>query len=119
MALSKTVLRLALDIARSLERGYNEYLEECESYRKDGYRPHYCEHGTNTWTDYDNICGGCEDGRTMGDALQRYEYALDAAKRRDEKVREIALGASALKRLVPDLDLEPVYKEVTRLLTVE
>lgn len=33
--------------------------------RANGHRPHYCIHGTNQWTDYDNICGGCEDGVTL------------------------------------------------------
>src|SRR4051794_13605472 len=26
-----------------------------------GYRYPACEHGMSLWTDYDNICGGCED----------------------------------------------------------
>jgi hypothetical protein len=29
-----------------------------------GYRFPHCIHGTSLWTDYDNICGGCEDGST-------------------------------------------------------
>ena len=37
--------------------------------------PHYCIHGTNRWTDYDNICGPCEDGYTDR------ELALDWAHR--------------------------------------
>lgn len=35
------------------------------SYREQGFRSHYCIHGTNQWTDYDNICGGCEDGLSL------------------------------------------------------
>lgn len=27
-----------------------------------GYTFPQCKHGSNLWTDYDNICGGCEDG---------------------------------------------------------
>lgn len=42
-----------------------EWEEECAEYARQGYRPHYCIHGTNQWTDYDNICGGCEDGVTL------------------------------------------------------
>jgi hypothetical protein len=38
-----------------------DYALECEADRRNGHRPHYCIHGTNQWTDYDNICGGCED----------------------------------------------------------
>lgn len=119
MATSKAVLSLAIRIARALERDYLDYLEACESYRRDGYRPHYCEHGTNLWTDYDNICGPCEDGLSMGDGLTRREYALDSAKRRDEKCRAIVKAASDLRDLGVDVDMTPVWKEVTRLLTVE
>lgn len=32
---------------------------------EQGFRPHYCIHGTNQWVDYDNICYGCEDGQTL------------------------------------------------------
>lgn len=114
---TRSVLRLAAAIARDLEAGYRDYLEACESYRRDGYRPAHCEHGTSLWTEWDNICGPCEDGLTMSDGLFRRQHALDQAKRRDAKVREIAESAAALKRLVPDLDLEPVWAEVTRLMT--
>lgn len=119
MTVSKSVLKMAAAIARSLEQGYADYLEECESYRRDGYRPAYCEHGTSLWTDYDNICGPCEDGRTMSDGVQRREYALDSAKRRDAKCREIVKAAQTLTDLGVDFDYTPVWKEVTRLLTVE
>lgn len=38
-----------------------------------GYRFPECIHGKSYWTDYDNICGGCEDGSTL------YEQALGTA----------------------------------------
>lgn len=38
------------------------YLLSVEQDRKDGHRPSHCFHGTNLWTDYDPICGYCEDG---------------------------------------------------------
>lgn len=41
----------------------NEYLRDVEDAAKEGYRPHHCFHGTNLWTDYDNICGPCEDSQ--------------------------------------------------------
>lgn len=119
MTTSKAVLSLAAKISRSLERDYAEYVEACESYRADGYRAHYCEHGTNQWTDYDNICGGCEDGMTMSDGVQRREYALDSAKRRDEKCKAVVKAACDLRDLGIDFDMSPVWAEVTRLLTVE
>lgn len=39
----------------------------------NGYTFPACIHGMSRWTDYDNICGGCEDGRTV------YELALACA----------------------------------------
>jgi hypothetical protein len=41
-----------------------------------GYRYPACPHGTSLWTDYDNICGGCEDPH------DNYEIA-----------KQVALGA--------------------------
>ena len=58
--------RVAKRIFEGMQRGYDEYLADCEDDRRQGYRSHYCEHGTNQWTDYDNICGMCEDGYHMG-----------------------------------------------------
>lgn len=118
MALSKAVLSLAVKISDALYRDYLDYLAACDSYRADGFRPHYCEHGTNQWTDYDNICGGCEDGVSMGDGVFRRQHAIDQAKRRDAKAREIILAARTLSDLGIDLDYTPVWKEVTRLITV-
>lgn len=46
------------DIQRTIQ-DWNDMADECQ---RQGYRPQYCIHGTNTWTDYDNICPGCEDG---------------------------------------------------------
>lgn len=118
MALSKAVLKLAAAIARDMERDYNDYLESCESYRRDGYRPRTCEHGTSLWTDYDNICGPCEDGISMGDGMTRREFALDAAKRRDQRCRDIVKAASDLRQLVPGWEIpSEVWAEVTRQLT--
>ena len=54
--------------------GYAGYLasyrEDCDQDRAEGHRQHYCIHGTNQWTDYDNICGGCEDGLTVWDMAE-------------------------------------------------
>lgn len=49
------------------------------NYGGKGYTFPYCEHGTSRWTDYDNICGGCEDGYSI------YQLALWSAQ---EKVAE-------------------------------
>lgn len=49
-------------IVKSLLRQQSEYRKAQEEAAKEGFRPQYCIHGTNQWTDYDNICPGCEDG---------------------------------------------------------
>lgn len=118
MALSKTTLRLARDIARSLEQGYAEYVAECEADRAAGYRAHYCEHGMNLHVDYDPICGPCEDGRTMRDGVQRREFALDSAKRRMEQVTKITHMCSDLRTLGVKVDTQPFIDRITELLTV-
>jgi hypothetical protein len=68
---------------------YLEYLtrweEDCAYDRSNGFRPHYCVHGTSQWVDYDNICQGCEDSLTVWDMAEasawerhtRYLHVLD------------------------------------------
>lgn len=60
--MDKQTAKLAVILLNSYRNRFAEYEEECNEYAKQGYRPHYCIHGTDQWTDYDNICGGCEDG---------------------------------------------------------
>lgn len=43
------------------------------NYGGQGYTFPYCIHGTSRWTDYDNICGGCEDPENI------YRMALNQA----------------------------------------
>lgn len=116
--MSRYVIRLASKINKSLAAGYQDYLDSCEQDRREGHTPHYCEHGKSRWTDYDNICGPCEDGLTMGDPMQRMEYALDSAKRRYEKVGKITEANALMRDLVPNFVApNEVYDEITRLLT--
>jgi hypothetical protein len=42
-----------------------------------GYTFPHCIHGASRWTDYDNICGGCEDGYLTSGSVAR--FALDDA----------------------------------------
>lgn len=59
--------------------GYlTRYEEDCAQDRANGHRPHYCIHGTNQWTDYDNICPGCEDSVTVWDMAERTAWARHA-----------------------------------------
>jgi hypothetical protein len=53
-----------------------------------GYRYPVCIHGTDLTTDYDNICGGCEEGATVAQQAQgiareqwrRYEWVMSAPR---------------------------------------
>jgi hypothetical protein len=113
----KTIVQsLALGLAARYERDYAEYVEACEQDRREGFRPHYCEHGTNCWTDYDNICGPCEDGITMRDGVQRRERALAEAKRRDVQAKKIIQAAYTLSGEGVELDFAPVWAKVGTLL---
>lgn len=79
--LAKSVLKLALVIFKQYETQWDQYEAECESYAKDGYRPHRCFHGVNLWTDYDPMCGPCEDGYGYFDRLEYRKLALGEAIR--------------------------------------
>lgn len=68
------------DIQRTI-KNWNDMADECQ---RQGYRPQYCIHGTNTWTDYDNICGGCEDGIYPQDMTY-----MDVLKATLEEYREV------------------------------
>jgi hypothetical protein len=69
------------------------YFEDCAADRANGHRPHYCFHGTSLWTDYDNICGGCEDGDSAysspGEA-GLYAEAIYKARRYQELTDDLA-----------------------------
>lgn len=56
------ILPMALHIFKDFEARWAKFEEEKEAYYREGFRPQYCFHGTSNWTDYDNICGPCEDG---------------------------------------------------------
>lgn len=69
---------LTLHIARILYREHKEsYAEETAYHAANGHRNSHCVHGTYQWTDYDNICGGCEEGQTMLNmAVHRAAYIV-------------------------------------------
>ena len=56
-----------------------------------------CIHGTSLWTDYDNICWGCEAGytyfdadREMAEGYRHVHYAMSQVAVRREQAREMA-----------------------------
>lgn len=66
-----------LNLARKFSREWAEQREQDErGWAERGYRAHYCIHGTNQWTDYDNICGGCEDGVTLRQMACEHAWSI-------------------------------------------
>lgn len=86
------------------ERPYN--------YGGKGYTFPYCIHGSSRWTDYDNICGGCE-----GDYGTIYERAIWSAKEKVATVNERidwlvtapdSLRRTEMHRKLIDWAMEPI-----------
>lgn len=112
---NRYLIKLALILSRKYETQYAEHLEECEMDRKRGHRPHYCEHGTNLHVDYDPMCGGCEEGYSMSDGLQRRTQALYEARQRMDRATRIGILAIQLQQEMPGLDMDPIVAEIQRL----
>lgn len=85
------------------------YESDCASYSAQGYRAHYCIHGTDLWTDYDNICGGCEAGVTMLNMAVHSAYGLVMEGR-----RRIELVCSLMGMMQSDLDALGITRDDKR-----
>jgi hypothetical protein len=120
MTMNGTTLKMAMELDARYACGYAEWLDACEGDYKNGYRPSQCEHGTNNWTDYDNICGLCEEGITMGDPLIRMRAALDEAKSRWTSTQEIVKAWNRFRDLgLGDaVDVDKVTTRISQLLHV-
>lgn len=103
--MDKTMKRVVLAELRKLKRAEAEYRADREvwnrsgdgrspkwyqgpddarpyNYGGKGYSYPYCPHGSSNWTDYDNICGPCEDGYSV------YQLALWSAQEKVAKYNE-------------------------------
>lgn len=81
------------NVTPGLQTHYIDEDGELDSYRAvnfggSGHRYPTCFHGSSLWTDYDNICGPCEDG----DESNLY---LTAYNRADAMVTEMQRRANA------------------------
>jgi hypothetical protein len=89
----KRVLVLALTILNFYRKEFELYEEVKREAYKEGYRPHYCIHGTNLWTDYDPMCGPCEDGYGYYHFDTYARLSLDEAKsaiaEQDERTQKL------------------------------
>lgn len=95
----RRVLKLALQILAGFRASWDSYLEACEDDRKNGYAPHYCFHGMSRWTDYDNICGSCEDYGNYWNYEVYARISLDMAHHRVSQADERMHLLSELMRL--------------------
>lgn len=98
---------------------YNEMVEDC---REQGFRPQYCIHGTNQWTDYDNICNGCENGDlpqymtysdVLRDTLDDYRRTMDNFKKKAPLLQEAS--QNLIKAGLKDLAITTIEKGLDEL----
>jgi hypothetical protein len=124
----RDTLKRALVYLAAIKNAWNAYQEDRDAWyttgdgKRRGYRYPYCFHGASLWTDYDNICAGCEDGFNGYNPMTFYRYALDNAKT-DYAVAasrcEWLWGSKELHELPSDLRnqlidwcMEPMSREV-------
>lgn len=127
--LNPLVLRLALQNVRDIKAWHADYEEEVDTWYRSGpgrspkwrhdvtedgedytwnvggqgYRFPHCIHGTDLWTPYDNICGGCESGySTYEEALGRAWSTYRAYEKRC-KVYQAAVEAGAPREILSTL----------------
>lgn len=67
---NQAIVDMFLADLKADEEAYDEYCRDL--YESKGYGPEYCIHGTSLWTDYDNICGGCESGYSNEELAEAY-----------------------------------------------
>lgn len=88
-----SIQRLAvelLDQRRAMYEAHDADVHRWYRHRhiNEGHSYPTCIHGTSNWTDYDNICGACEDGYMYFDYLRDARECLDEAVRRWERYWE-------------------------------
>jgi hypothetical protein len=122
--MDKLTGRIALEILRNLKKREAEYRADREEWYRAGdgrprkmwqgpdddrpYNyggkgwayPEACVHGSSAWTDYDNICGPCEDGYSVyqlavweaqgrvSEYNKRFEWLLSAPRSLPYEMRD-------------------------------
>jgi hypothetical protein len=83
---TRKIYSIALELIEAERRNYQEYDKAVDDWYRDPTTQHLrfpnCIHGTSNWTDYDNICGACEDGDGDFDYLRVAARSLAGAKER-------------------------------------
>lgn len=124
----KTVLKRALQYVAMMKRRWSQYQEEVDIWYRSGegktrgYTFPECFHGASLWTDYDNICGGCEDGFNGYNPLEFYRWAFNKAMRDYREMRKRSnwfcsappelFADEVLYRRIIDWCMEPVREVV-------
>lgn len=90
----------ANEIASDMIKTQANHRAMVEEYAKDGYRAPHCIHGTDNWTDYDNICYGCEDENGFSEYSSEDEIRVMAEamaiQEHNQKMSRIHSAAIAL-----------------------
>lgn len=124
----KEVLRRALQYLAVIKGQWQDFLDEREAWytygdgKRKGWAYPVCFHGASQWTDYDNICAGCEDSFNGYNPLSFYRWALAQGwSDYNEHKRRAEWFASAPPSLWNDRDMynriiewvmEPIRKAV-------
>ena len=104
---------LAIHLMRKSEAAYAAYEADVNDWYRNGdgrptreggrgYAYPTCFHGSSRWTDYDNICGGCEEGFGHFNYLNELGVAKEMAK-------DAFLEMSKRIELYVDLDYKTRY----------
>ena len=109
--MNRITLQVALRFLKAAKARRSAWEDACRAWAREGFAPAYCEHGTYLWTDYDPICGYCEDGWTV------YDEALWHAKRWEQEqqnlfdllIKAVDMGAS---RTVVTAIQEDIYAHI-------
>ena len=102
----------ANEIATEMIETQNHYRAMVEECAKEGYRAPCCIHGTDNWTDYDNICYGCEEENGFSEYSSEDEIrAMAEAKAIQEHNQKMYRAHSAAITLNMAIDLANEYPE--------
>lgn len=71
-----------------IARARREWEAEAQECARQGFRPMTCEHGTYMWTDWDPMCGACEEGLS---ALEEAVIYARRALRQEQEARAFAV----------------------------
>lgn len=84
-----------------------------------GYTYPECVHGTSRWTDWDNICGGCEEGASLADIyIGQVRHAFRQFQERNLAVKDLRdSGYNSTEQLRPlyEWSFEPIDGWITRI----